>query len=59
MGLMKLSVKMILLCSDTIIIPLKIIFENIIATGIYPDIWKRANVIPMHKKENKQILRNY
>ena len=34
----EISVKMILLCGDTIVIQHKIIFENIISTGIYPDI---------------------
>ena len=50
---------MILLCGDTILPPLKIIFDNILVTGIFPDIWKATNVVPIHKKEHKQLLKNY
>ena len=39
--------------------PLKIIFDNILETGIIPDQWKGANVTPVHKKNNKQIITNY
>ena len=28
-------------------------------TGIFPDIWKKANVLPVHKKESRQIKKNY
>ena len=24
-----------------------------------PDIWKKANVLPVHKKEEKNLLKNY
>ena len=48
----EISTKMILLCGDTI-------FNNILVTGIFPDIWNAANVVPIHKKEDKQLLKNY
>ena len=50
---------MIILCGDSIIIPLRIIFENIISTRIFPDGWKIANVVPVHKKESKHLVKNY
>ena len=34
----EISTKMSMLCSDTVIIPLKIIYENILSTGIFPDV---------------------
>ena len=34
-------------------------FDNILSTGIFPDIWKTANVVPIHKKEGKQFIKNY
>ena len=55
----EIATKMLQLCGDTVIIPLKIIFENILFTGIFPVVWKQANVVPVHKKENKQLLKNY
>ena len=27
--------------------------------GKFPTEWKKANVVPVHKKGNKQILKNY
>ena len=27
--------------------------------GIYPEKWKLANVIPIHKKGNNQLFKNY
>ena len=54
-----ISVPMIKLCEDPICIPLQIIFQNIIDTGIFPDQWKEANVTPVHKKKDKQTVSNY
>ena len=48
-----------MLCGNALVKPLKIIFENILKTGIFPEQWKQANVVPIHKKENKQFLKNY
>ena len=42
-----ISGQMLLLCDDSVILPLKIIFRNILLTSIYPDIWKLANVTPI------------
>ena len=50
---------MLLLCGDTVAPPLKIIFTNILSTGIYPDLWKLADVTPIHKKDDKQLIKNY
>ena len=46
-------------CDETVVLPLKIIFRNILETSIYPDVWKLANVPPIFKKGNKQLIRNY
>ena len=27
--------------------------------GRFPEIWKKANVVPVHKKEDKYLLKNY
>ena len=54
-----ISIKMIKMCGDTIITPLKLIFESAIKSGVFPDSWKKGNIIPVHKKENKSLLKNY
>ena len=51
---------MLLLCDDSIVLPLRLlIFQNILSTGIFPELWKRANITPIHKKGDKQIIKNY
>ena len=54
-----ISGQMLLLCDDSVILPLRIIFYNILSTAIYPDIWKLANVTPIFKKGDKQLIKNY
>ena len=27
--------------------------------AIFPDIWKKSNILPVHKKGDKQIIDNY
>ena len=38
-----ISGQMLLLCDDSVVLPLKIIFQNILETSTYPDMWKLAN----------------
>jgi hypothetical protein len=54
-----ISVNMLKLCGEHLCVPLKIIFDNILETCIFPDQWKEANVTPVHKKNDKQIITNY
>ena len=44
---------------QSIVTPLSIIFKNCIENGIFPDIWKKSNIVPVHKKGDKQIIDNY
>ena len=34
-------------------------FLTMFETGIYPSIWKKANIDPVHKKESRQNKMNY
>ena len=49
---------MIQICGDYIIPPLKIIFETAIKSGHFPDSWKKGNIIPVHKRESKNLIKN-
>jgi hypothetical protein len=51
----EISVNMIKLCGESICSPLRIIFQNIIKTGIFPDQWKEANVTAVHKKRTNRL----
>ena len=54
-----ISGQMLRLCDYSVVLPLKIIFENIVSSSVYPDMWKLANVTPMFKKGDKQSIKNY
>ena len=54
-----ISIRMIKLCGKSIVYPLKLIFEASLQGGEIPDYWKKANVVPVHKKESKNLVKNY
>ena len=39
--------------------PLSLILRGCIDTGVYPDTLKKSNIVPVHKKGNRQIVNNY
>ena len=54
-----ISVRMIMLCTNSVTHLLTLIFQNSMAAGAFPTQWKRANIVPIHKKNDKQIVSNY
>ena len=40
-------------------LPLSIIFNNIINNWIFPNLWKSDNITSVHKKDSKQVVKNY
>ena len=50
---------MLKICDKSICKPLELIFQSCIKHGKFPNEWKMANVVPVHKKSDKQILKNY
>ena len=48
---------MIKLCGNSICKPLLIVFNDYLNKGKFE--WKKANVVPVYKKGNKQSLKNY
>ena len=39
--------------------PLQILFWSFLEEGVYPDDWKKNNEVPIHKKESKNLIKNY
>ena len=54
-----IGIRMIKICGKSICIPLCKIFEECLRTGTFPLEWKRSNVVPIFKKGDKQIYKNY
>ena len=50
---------MIKICDKSLLKPLTLLFEYSVKKSCYPDIWKRSNIIPVHKKNDKQLVTNY
>ena len=54
-----ISIRMLKICGKSICKPLKMIFQDCIENGVYPLEWKKANVVPAFKKNDKQSIINY
>ena len=54
-----LSILMIKLCGNSICKPLSKIFNDCLKEGKFPSDWKKARVVPVHNKGDKQCLKNY
>ena len=54
-----ISIRMIKSCDKLLVKPLIILFKNSTKSSRYTDIWERSNIIPVHKKNDKQLVINY
>ena len=45
--------------SKAIVKPLRILFLSFLKEGVNPRDWKKSNAVPIHKKENKTLIKNY
>ena len=55
----EISVRMIKSADASLVTPLMIIFTNCLRQGVFPEIWKCANIVPVHKKNEKNRKSNY
>ena len=53
------SIKMKKIRDKSLLKPLIILFQNSIKSSHYPGIWKKFNIIPVHNKNDKQLIQNY
>ena len=54
-----ISIRMIKICDKSLLKPLILFLKNSTKSSNYPDIRKRSNIIPAHKKNDKQLVKNY
>ena len=52
-------IKIVKLCDVEIVGPLYLIYKKCLDTGRFPISWKKGNVLPIHKKGNRQLKKNY
>ena len=50
---------MIKIYDTSICRPLKLMFQSCLESGKFPIEWKKVNVVPVHNKGDKKILKNY
>ena len=54
-----ISIRMIQICGESILKPLELLFKSCLENGKLPIEWKKANVVPFHQRNNKQLIENY
>ena len=47
------------ICDEAIVLSLKLIYTSCLEKGVYPNLWEKANVSPIHKEENRQLTKSY
>lgn len=46
-------------CAESLALPITILFRRSLKECIFPSVWKKAHVIPLHKKGPKSKIENY
>ena len=54
-----ISIRMIQLCGKSIALPLRLLFQTILEGGTFLEDWKKSNVVPIHKKVPKNLIKIY
>ena len=55
----EISIRIIKLCSSSVSKPLAILFRNCLESECFPKEWKKANIVPVHKKHDKKLIKIY
>ena len=55
----KISIWMLKICGNSLYRPSELILIDCLVNGIFPSVWKKGNIVPVHKKNDKQRLSNY
>ena len=54
-----ISIRTLQLCGNSICKPLELIFQQAMESGSFPSELKKGNLAPIHKKDDKQCLKNH
>ena len=50
---------MIKMFEKSLALPLKMIYETVLNDYVFPDDWKKGNIVPVYTKDLKTMLINY
>ena len=50
---------MVKICASSILKPLAILFQTYLESECFPKEWRKDNIVPVHKKHDKQLIKNY
>ena len=53
----EISFRMLKICGSFVCRPLQIIYKSCLERGKFPQEWKKANAVPVYKKNNKQLVK--
>ena len=54
-----ISIRLHKFCDVEVVKPLSLIFKSCVQREIFPNLWKKLNIVPDHKKGDKQCMVNY
>ena len=54
-----ISPRLLRQCASELARPLASLFSHCLQTGTWPTAWKTSNVVPVHKKGGKNVVKNY
>ena len=54
-----ISIRMTKFYDKSIVPAILLIYKNCVNSGISPNVWKKSNIVPAHKKGDKQVVDNY
>lgn len=46
-------------CAESLSLPITILFQQSLRECVFPNVWKKAHIIPIHKKGSKSSIENY
>ena len=55
----EITIRMIKMCASLTSIPLAILFRNCLESECFLKEWKKANIVPVHEKHDRQLIKNY
>ena len=58
-GLENIFFRMIKICNKSVSYPLKLILQALLVKNIFPEPWKKTNIVLVHKNGTKNLLKHY